>query len=55
MRQHLDIDAGFIHVANAFATEILQSLLYFVAFADLASGEVRREFRIPVMFFYRDN
>ena len=55
MREHLDVDAGLVHLLEAQAAEIEEPLVGLVAAAGFGAGEMLGQFRVPVMLLDGDD
>jgi len=55
VRQHLNVDAGLVHFLEAQAAEVEKPLVGLVAPSRLRPCEMLGKFRVPIVFFDRDD
>ena len=55
MREHLHVDARFVHFLDAQVRDVLQPLLDLRETLAFTAGKMRNEIAIPVMLFEGNN
>ena len=55
VRQHLDVDAGLVHLLDAERAEIIEPLVGLVAAAGFRTGKMLGELGVPIMLFDGDD